>query len=152
MADPPDNPDKLAVAVAQPALLDPGERNVAAAAELARRAAAGGAELVLLPEVYPGPRHVDEGYDPAPELTALAAELGCLIAWGRIERRGERWHVVHRVEGACGETLARYERTHPATGDVNRAITGGAWISPGEELCVFDALGIRFGLLVCSVE
>ena len=76
-------------AAAQPALLDPGERNVAAAAELARRAAAGGAELVLLPEVYPALRYVDEGYDPAPELTALAAEMGCLIAWGRIERRGE---------------------------------------------------------------
>jgi deaminated glutathione amidase len=143
-------PDKLSVAVTQPPLLEPGERNVEAAAELARRAAAAGAELVLLPEAFPGPRLVAESYDPAARLAALAAELGCLIAWGRIEARAGRWFVVHRVQGRAGETLARYERTHPATGDVNLAITGGAWISAGPELCVFDALGTRFGLLVCS--
>jgi len=146
----PGRRDTIAVAVAQPVLRAGAEENVALAMELVREAAARGAELVLLPEVFPGPRRAEEDFDPQAGLAALAAELGCAIAWGRIESDEGRWLVVHRVEGPDGEPLARYERTHPATGDVNEAITGGAWISPGAELCVFDALGTRFGLLVCS--
>ena len=146
----PNERDSIKVAVVQPNVRGRGEQNVELAERHIGEAAATGAELVLLPEVFPGPGRIDADYDAEPRIAAAAVEHSVHVAWGRIEPDGERWLTVHLIHDPAGDRAVRYPRAHPATGNVHPILNGGAWISPGEELCTFDAAGVRFGLLICS--
>jgi predicted amidohydrolase len=141
--------DAITVAVAQPAVAAHDESVLDDALAIAAKAAGRGAEIVLFPEAYPGPSRVERDFDPEPRIAAAARDNGIHIAWGRIERGDGRWYVVHSVHGPEGRPPVRYRRSHPATGDVHRSLNE-AWVSPGGDLCVFDAAGVRFGLLICS--
>jgi predicted amidohydrolase len=143
--------DAITVAVAQPPIPTHDESLVEDAAKIAAEAAEQGAELVLFPEAYPGPSRADREFDAEQRIAAAARDNGIHIAWGRIERSDGRWFTVHVVDGPDGGRLVRYRRSHPATGDVHPTLSGGAWVSPGDDdLCVFEAAGVRFGLLICS--
>jgi predicted amidohydrolase len=142
--------EAIAVAVAQPPVAAHDESLVDDAAQIAAEAAERGAEMLLFPEAYPGPSRADLEFEAEPRMAAAAREYRLHIAWGQIERVDGRWYTVHCVHGPEGAVMVRYRRSHPATGDVHPILNGVAWISPGEGLCVFDAAGVRFGLLICS--
>jgi predicted amidohydrolase len=121
------------------------------AADLVRRAGAAGAELLLLPETYPGPLRADDDYDAEPALAGAAREAGCAVCWSRIERDDGRAHVVAYVTAASGERAARYVRSHPATGDVH-VVLSGTPVAPGERLedARAEVGSVRVAVTICS--
>jgi predicted amidohydrolase len=56
---------------------------------------------------------------------------------------------VAYVHDATGATALRYERTHPATGDVHQALSG-VGMAPGKSFGIADLDGLRVGVLICS--
>lgn len=141
----------MRVAAAQPAAPAGPERGrVSEAIELIGEAAARGAQLVLLPEAYPGPMHVSSDFDCSGQIAAAAAAAGCAVCWGRIERGDDgRYRTVTYIHGGAGEELMRYQRAHPATGDVGPTLSGVA-IAPGQGFGLAEVDGVRVGALVCS--
>lgn len=148
-------PDQLRIAAAQPRLAPrPGlSVDVARAVELTARAAASGADLLLLPEGFPGPLDVPaagEPYDDATveRMAAAAAEHGIAVCWSRVEPRRDGAHelVVYLVD-RTGRTLLRAPRTHPAT--LPPEDTGGP-IAPGTSLPTVEIAGVGIGVVICS--
>lgn len=126
------------------------ELNVTDAVSHVGAAAAGGAEIVLFPEGYPGPLRVTSSFDATDALSAAAREHGCTVCWSRIERDEQgAWYKVAYVQGPDGEQALRYVRAHPATGDVHPVLSGTA-LAPGDELGLVDVGGVRIGVLICS--
>jgi 5-aminopentanamidase len=141
---------QLTVAVCQPQTAPPQQRcdNVPRAVELIARGATAGAELVVFPEHSPGPFLPGEDYDAMPDMVAATRQHRVAALWSRMEQCDDRlWRLVVYAHGADGEKLIRYERTHPATVPASDTGTG---VAPGEELGLFDYLGVRFGIAVCS--
>src|SRR5437764_14871637 len=91
------------------------ERNVAQAVELVGAAAGDGAQLVVLPETYPGPWRMPAGYDPTPQLTQAAARFGVYVLFGTLEPLGphRRAHNVLVLAGPDGSVRATDRRAHP---------------------------------------
>jgi deaminated glutathione amidase len=99
------------------------ERNLAAAERLVRESAAGGAELVVLPEKWnllAGGEELVAGAEPldGPSLTAArgwASELGIHLLAGSISERGAEGEKVSNTSvliGPGGEDLAVYRKIH----------------------------------------
>ena len=147
-----DAPERLRIAVVQPAVRGDGDERekVAAATAAIGEAGAAGARLVLFPESYPGPIRAGSDYDAEPLVAAAARDAGCAVCWGRIERGADGAHrTVAYLHGPDGGRLLRYERSHPATGDVHQVLSG-APMAPGERLGVADVDGVRVGIAICS--
>lgn len=143
---------ELRLALAQPALRDEADERykLEDARELVCDAARRGAQLVLFPECHPGPIRAGSDYDAAPGMAAAARETGCAVCWSRLERdpRG-RWLTVAYVHSADGDQALRYERAHPATGDVHTTLSG-VDVAPGDALASAVVGGVRVGILICS--
>lgn len=142
----------LRLAVAQPrtVVTPDAEVNVARAADLAARAAALGADLILFPEGYPGPvlTKPTDSYEAGPAMEAASSEHGIAICWSRMERcRDGAYRLVVYVVDRRGRQVLRYERAHPATlpPDETRV-----WVAPGESLAFLDLDGVGIGIVVCS--
>jgi predicted amidohydrolase len=154
-------PDTLRAAAVQMTSSDDRGRNLAVAEELVGRAAAAGAELVVLPEKWPC---ID-----ASELQDAAVEdldgpsLGAAAEWARrhgiavvagsiVERSpgGGRARNTSALVLPDGSVAAVYRKLHlfdvAVGGTVYRESAG---IRPGEEVVTGDALGHRIGLSVC---
>ncbi len=152
----------LSVALVQMNSGDSVERNVADALAGIDRAAATGARLVVLPEVwtYLG---ADEGIDGAAE--SIPGPLTERLA-GRARQHGIYLHIgsiYERVEGQPrlfntsvvydprGQEVARYRKIHLFDID----LAGGAsyresvTIAPGDEIVTFDLDGFTIGLAIC---
>ncbi len=145
-------PDRLRAAILQPEVADPADLEATTSQALAAAAAAAerGAELLLMPEVFPGPMRPDaRGEDPEPRLAAAAREAGIALCWSRLERRDERIHVVVYLFDREGERVLRYVRAHPATGDVH-PVLHGARVAPGPELGLARLGPLTVGIAVCS--
>jgi predicted amidohydrolase len=145
-------PDTLRAAVVQPrVLLDgPPGANTAEAAEAVALAGAEGARLVLFPEAYPGPLRAGDPDAPGPVLAEAARRAGAYVVWGRVEAGSDSlWRVMSEVIGPDGAVFACTARTHPATGDVHRVLSGTA-VAPGAELATVPVDGVPVGLLTCS--
>jgi len=140
------------LAVVQP-LVDPDvpeEARVGEAAGYIASAAEAGADLVLFPEGYPGPLRITSVYDAAPAIAEAAREAGVAACWSRVERcADDTWRKVAYVTGSDGEQLLRYERAHPATGDVHPTLSG-THLTPGDGFGLVTAGGVRIGVLICS--
>ncbi len=146
---------KVRVGVVQ-ARTDPQhpEKNVDRAVEYVRQAAAQGAQIVCLPETYPGPWTPPLDYDPLPKLGACANDLDVYVVAGLIEPvpgDGDRHYDTLVLLGPDGQEVGRYRRTTPP----------GPWIYSGgnfwdfhyaeaSELPVFATRHGSIGLLVCS--
>lgn len=145
-------PDRLRLAVAQPRLDPdaPEEGKVAVAIEMLDEAAARGASLLLFPEGFPGPLRDSAEFDAGPRMAEAAARHGCAVCWSRVERdqRGS-WRLVAYVHDRFGREALRYERAHPATGDVHSVLSGVS-LAPGAELAAAEVDGVRVGIIVCS--
>jgi predicted amidohydrolase len=138
------------IAVAQPHVGADRSGLLDDAVALAAQAAAAGARLLLFPEAYPGPMHVDDPRtDTAAALAAAAREHGIWLAWGALEPGEGGWQVVHHVTAPDGAMPVRYPRAHPATGDVHPVLNGTDVVA-GQALATFDCEGVTVGLLVCS--
>jgi N-carbamoylputrescine amidase len=118
-------PSSFTLAVAQFAMQETPERNIARACELVRDAHAYGAQVVLLPELFATPyfpREMDARHfalahtvqeDPAIRaLSELAAELSLVIPVSFFERAGDAYFNSVVVLDADGRSLGLYRKTH----------------------------------------
>jgi predicted amidohydrolase len=119
------------------------ERNVAQAVELVGAAAGDGAQLVVLPETYPGPWRMPAGYDPTPQLTEAAARSGVYVLFGTLQPLDphRRAHNVLVLAGPDGSVRATYRRTHPP----------GPWLYVGGDAWDFDYVAAD-GVVVADTE
>lgn len=121
---------------------------------------ASAAELVVLPETCttgftPGvsPEELWDLIDVIPgeqnqPLHEIAADLGVHLVYGAYER-GETRGLVYNsavLVGPDGTTLGIYHKTHPFCTEI---ITGGGWVTPGDDSCVVDTELGRIGLIIC---
>jgi len=145
-------PDSLRVAAFQPAVdpAAPEATRVEDAVTAIRNAAAEGARILVCPEGYPGPLRADGGYDAADSLSEVAASEGCAVCWSRVERGEDgRYRKVAYLFDENGREVLRYERAHPATGDVHPALSGVS-LTPGPLLGSAELFGVKVGVLICS--
>lgn len=113
-------------------------------------AGAAGAELLCFPESYPGPIRAGSEGDAEGTIAAAARSASCAVCWGRIEPGADGHHrTVAYLHDREGRRALRYERAHPATGDVHE-ILSGVPMAPGDELGLAWLDGIGVGVLVCS--
>ncbi|MFD3921379.1 carbon-nitrogen hydrolase family protein [Streptomyces sp. NPDC058595] len=135
----------------------PGDvvKNLEILAGAAREAAAGGAGLLVCPEMFltgyaigPDVSRLAETADgPASATVAgIAAEHGIAVLYGYPERSGDgsRVHNAARLVGPDGAALADYRKTH---------LFGGferEWFTPGDTPVVQAELGgLRVGIMIC---
>ena len=151
----------LNVAIIQMNSQDDKRANIATALELIDRAAATGARLVALPEVWPylGP---DESQDPAETIPGPITELlaqrarrhGIYIHSGSIyeKRPGDPgMYNTTVVLDPTGEIIARYSKIHmyDVVLDGVAEYQESASITPGDEIAMTEIDGIPVGLTIC---
>ena len=139
-------------------------RNLEAAKALVARAAAEGAELVVLPEYFclMGRNDRDKlgvaehpGSGPIQQMLAQAAKAhGVWLVGGTlpmaIEGNAERVTNTNLVYSPQGELAARYDKMHLFRYDNGtEQYDEGRVLAAGTEPVAFDAAGVRVGLSVC---
>ena len=115
----------LTVAAVQMSMVDDVEHNVETADRLVRDAAAQGASLVLLPELFEGPyfckdmapEHFDrarpiEGHPTVEHFCALAAELDVVLPISVYERANNATYNSVVMVDADGSALGTYRKSH----------------------------------------
>jgi predicted amidohydrolase len=154
--------DRLRVAVVQMNTQDDKERNIDTAFRLIAEAAATGARLVCLPEVwtYLGP---EDGHYPAAEsipgrlsgaLADAAREHGIYLHAGSVlERAGEDGKLLNTtlVFDPSGDVIARYSKIHMFDVVLDGVATymESSTVTPGEEIATFEIDGFPIGLAIC---
>jgi deaminated glutathione amidase len=151
----------LNLAIIQMNSQDDKHANIATALDLIDRAAATGARLVTLPEVWPylGP---DESQDPAETIPGPITELlaerarrhGIYIHSGSIyeKRPGDPgMYNTTVVLDPAGEIIARYSKIHmyDVVLDGVAEYQESASITPGDEIAITEIDGIPVGLTIC---
>lgn len=129
------------------------EANLALCVRALEDAGAAGCELVVLPEcatsgfMFESKEHAWTCADEIPgratqAFAAVAAEhhLHCVV--GMLERNGDRLHNAAVLIGPEG-LVGTYRKTHLPRGGVDRFVT------PGDELKVFDTPLGRIGIQIC---
>ncbi len=134
--------------------------NLVRAGELSREAAASGAQVIVLPEVFNGPyetasfsTYAEEGVAQTRTfLSELAKELEVLLVGGSfIEREEGKLYNTSFVYDEKGQEIHRHRKVHLFDIDV----PGGQYfresdvLSPGEGFDVFETKFGIFGLAVC---
>jgi predicted amidohydrolase len=154
--------DQLRVAAVQMNSRDDAQENLATALGLIDAAAAAGARLVALPEVwtYLGPEGGNRGHAepiPGPVIDRLADRArrhGIYLHAGSIyesppgDPRLFNTSVVLDPDGAI---IARYRKIHmfDIVLDGGATYQESATVSPGDEISVVDVDGIAVGLAIC---
>lgn len=154
--------DRLRVAVVQMNTQDDKARNIETAMRLIGDAAATGARLVCLPEVwtYLGP---EGGHYPAAEpipgpLTADLADAArqhdiYLHAGSFLERNGQDGQLLNTtlVFDPSGEVVARYSKIHMFDVVLDGVATymESSTVTPGDAITTFEIDGFRVGLAIC---
>ncbi|CAA9562588.1 MAG: Aliphatic amidase AmiE [uncultured Thermomicrobiales bacterium] len=155
-------PSSLSVAAVQMNSGADKVANVETALRLIDRAAAGGARLIALPEVwtYLGPEEGErENAEPIPgpttdRLAERARRHGVWIHAGSIveTRAGDpRLRNTTAVLAPSGEVVARYTKIHLYDVVLDGVATyqESATISPGDEIVTVDVEGVTVGLTIC---
>jgi N-carbamoylputrescine amidase len=133
---------QLSVAALQMAMDDDLASNVATAERLVREAAARGARIILIPELFEGPyfckdqlpEHLDramplDGHPTVAHFAAVAAELDVVLPLSVYERAGQaRFNTVVVVDGD-GSVLGHYRKSHIPDGP---GYTEKYYFSPGD--------------------
>ncbi len=143
---------RVAVAQMEPRLAEK-ERNLDTALERLEEAAAAGAQLLVLPEcAIPGYMFdsADEALPYAEEIPGPTTEaferecarLGVHAITGLLERDGDTLYNAAILVGPDG-LIGSYRKTHLPFLGVDRFVT------PGDELKVFDTALGRIGLIIC---
>lgn len=129
-------------------------RNIEVAWELLERAAAGGADLICLPETFPvvgctgdavtyGELADTEDGALCRDLSVFARRHRTTVVAPVLGRYGaELRNATWVISGAAG-LVGRYFKVHPTRGERERGIV------PGDEWPVFDLGLMRLGVMVC---
>ncbi|XVU26901.1 carbon-nitrogen hydrolase family protein [Actinoplanes sp. CA-054009] len=151
----------MRVAVCQLNARDDRERNLATARELLERAAAGGAQLAVLPEYVdylgpgdgaPKPEGVDGEF--AGFFARAARELGIWVHAGSFHEVGpdtRRTYNTSLVFSPSGELTARYRKIHLYDVEIAGRVSyqESRSVAPGDETVVAEIAGVRTGLSIC---
>ncbi|TQD75100.1 hypothetical protein C1H46_039374 [Malus baccata] len=141
------------------------ERNIAHARKAIEDAAAKGAQLVLLPEIWNGPysndsfpvyaEDIDAGGDESPStamLSEVAQRLKITIVGGSIaERSGDRLYNTSCVFGTNGKLLAKHRKIHLFDIDIPGKITfiESKTLTAGQTPTIVDTEVGRIGIGIC---
>lgn len=153
-------PRPVALGLVQMAMTEDVAENVATAERYVREAAAQGAQVVCLPELFAGPYfcktedHAMFGYAeavPGPttdRFEALAKELGVAVLVSLFEKRAEGlYHNTLAVVHADGGYLGKYRKMHIPDDPL---FYEKFYFTPGDlGFKVFDVGALRAGTLVC---
>ncbi|MDM4720335.1 carbon-nitrogen hydrolase family protein [Micromonospora sp. WMMA1363] len=137
------------------------KENLTIAESLLERAAAGGADLALLPEYvdYLGP--VANSPDPEPVdgevgefFAAVARRLGMWVIAGSVHERGPdpvRTYNTSLVFDRSGTLAATYRKIHLYDVEIPGRVSylESATVAPGAQPVVVDVEGLRVGLSIC---
>jgi predicted amidohydrolase len=154
--------DLLHVAAIQMNSRDDKKANIQTALELIDRAAAGGARLVALPEIWTylgapaGNReHAEEIPGPVSDLLADRARRHGIYLHGgsyhQTEKGNPRVLNTALVFNPDGDIIARYSKIHMFDVVLDGVATyeESATVAPGNEIVTFDLDGFRVGLAIC---
>jgi N-carbamoylputrescine amidase len=150
----------LTVASVQMAMADDVGTNVDGAERLIRDAAAQGAQVVLIPELFEGryfcidqlPEHFDrarplEGHPTVERFRALAAELGIVLPVNVYERAGQATFNTVVMVDADGRVLGHYRKSHIPDGP---GYTEKYYFNPGDTgFRAWDTAHGRVGIAIC---
>ena len=103
---------------------------------LLERAAAGGADLACLPELYP--------LVGREALRTKARELGIHVVAGLARGPRERWYNTSAIIDPAGTVLYSQTKNYPTAGEVD----GG--VVPGDTFQVVDTEVGRLGIVICA--
>jgi N-carbamoylputrescine amidase len=151
---------EITVAVTQFACSWDIEANIATAERLVREAAARGARVVLLQELFEtpyfciteDPRHLAlarpfEGNPLIARFAALASELGVVLPLSFFERAGEAAFNALAMIDADGRVLGRYRKSHIPQGP---GYEEKFYFSPGDTgFRIWDTAAGRIGVGIC---
>lgn len=151
---------QITVAALQLALNAGEAENIAAVAALVEQAAAGGAQIVLPPELFAGPyfcKVEDEALfalaypvdqDPSVrEMRKLAKAFGIAIPTSFFERDGHHYYNTLAMIGPDGEVMGIYRKSHIPDGP---GYEEKYYFRPGNTgFKVWDVFGTRIGVGVC---
>jgi len=135
--------------------------NVSHCVDLVRRCVtASSADLVVLPETCTtgfapglGVHELWDVLDAIPgdqtaPLHEVAAEVGVHLVYGAYARGPQRGVVFNCsvLVGPDGTQLGIYNKTHPFCTEI---VTGGGWVTPGDDVCVVETELGRIGMMIC---
>ncbi|XP_075638394.1 omega-amidase, chloroplastic [Castanea sativa] len=157
--------DKFMIALCQITVTPDKERNIAHARSKIQEAAAKGAKLVLLPEIWNSPysndcfpvyaEDIDAGGDASPStamLSQLSRNLNITIVGGSIpERSGDRIFNTCCVFGTDGNLKAKHRKIHLFDIDIPGKITfmESKTLTAGETPTIVDTEVGRIGIGIC---
>jgi len=155
--------DNIKTAICQLKVFSDKDSNISKAADMIDRAAAGGARIVVLPEMFNclyqpelflEAAEIVEGGATLSMLSNKAKEHGLLLIGGSIPEKVPDEHKVYNtcfVFGPDGALIARHRKLHLFDVSISGKITvtESEIVKPGNELTLFDALGMKFGLAIC---
>ncbi len=150
---------KVSVAAVQFAMLDDERANIEKAKALVRDAAARGANIILLPELFSTPyfckvkkeeyfllaRPLDEN-SLLDEFAALASELGVVLPVSFFEQAGEKYYNSLVVFDADGASLGLYRKCHIPQGP---GYEESFYFEKGN--LGFKVFQTRFGVIGCGI-
>jgi predicted amidohydrolase len=121
-------------------------------------AAEAGVDLLLFPELYPGPVSHRVRYEVLEALTGAAAKHGVAVAAGTsipAEKGGSAYHIAHVVIDEQGEIKGQYFRTHPRSHIYRNLYNGNdAYLAfdyeAGSDFPIFDMSWGKLGVSICS--
>ena len=136
------------------------EENIATAERLVRAAAAAGANVVLLPELFETPyfckdhsaRHLDlakplEGHPAVEHFRALARDLSVVLPVSVFERANNAFYNSVVIVDADGAVLGSYRKSHIPEGP---GYHEKFYFSPGDTgFKVFDTRYAKLGVAIC---
>lgn len=136
------------------------QENIRTACRAIREAAAHGADVAVLPEMFCCPydnncfrAYGEEADGPAQQaLSALAGELGIYIVGGSIpELEGDKVYNTSYVYGRSGELLAKHRKVHLFDIDVQggQRFMESDTLSPGNAITTFETEFGTCGLCIC---
>lgn len=151
-------PTRLTLALAQAETSPDPVQNLKKAAALARQAAAGGADMIVFPEMFMGlptperaPAAIAAEDDGAfvRGLSALAAETGLFIAAGCWDKGPDARRVYNtaRVVSPAGDVVAVYRKLHLFDA---LSVRESDTMAPGDAPPpVVELAGVRLGVAIC---
>jgi len=150
----------MKVAVTQFSMNKDFDKNIDRAERMVRNAAATGANVIVLPELFES-RYFCQTMDPkffawaetvdesfvVSKFSALAGELGVVIPIPFFEKKENEYYNSCAVADADGQILGVYRKTHIPMG---KCYEEKFYFSPGrDEYNVFDTKFGKVGILVC---